>query len=1777
MSRTKGGLISRIRQAIEGRQRATKSRYQRRNFLRLESLEARAMLTGAPPTALPDGPYSTDEDQELIVLAANGVLANDTDEEGDPLVAVLVDDVDNGALTLNDDGSFVYTPNINFVGTDSFTYRAFDGTGESNDITVTIEVTPVNDAPVAVDDAYSMAPDATLIVDVANGVLANDSDVDDDPSVLSAVQVGSAVNGTVTVNPDGSFTFTPTPGFSGIASFQYEVSDDDGATSNTATVTITVNAPPEVSDITDQTVTEGETLADLPFTVGDDLTDADSLVITATSDNQSLIPDSSITLGGSGANRTITLVPEPGQVGSATITITVTDANGASTVETFLVTVNASTGTDPTISDIPDQTFNEGDSIPDIAFTVGDAETDPNDLTVTFEVDNEDLFPSGSIVLGGSGESRTISLTPAAGQTGSATITVRVTDADGNFAVDTFLVTINPAVVGTPPTISDIPDQTIDEDTATAAIPFTIDDAETDPNDLTVTFETDNEDLFPSGSIVLGGSGDSRTITLTPAANQSGSATITVRVTDSDGNSVTDSFLVTVNPVNDAPTLSTIADQTTPFNTPIVDLPLEVGDVDDDLDSLILTASSDNPSLIPDANIVFGGTGANRTVTITPVAGESGTANITITVEDADGLTSEITFQVTVSPNTAPTISDVADQTTDEDQPIVEIPVTVGDAETPADDLVVTASSDNPSLIPNDAIVVTGTGADRKVTITPAPNQFGTATITLTVSDGYTTTVDTFVVTVTAVNDLPTLGDVADQTVVENDSITNLEVTVGDVETPVDDLVLTATSDNTTLIPNENIVISTTGGVRTISITPAADQTGTAVITLRLEDGEDFVIKTFTVTVAANTPPTISEIVDQTTAEDTPLTGIEFTIGDAETADGDLVVTASSSNTTLFPPGSITLGGSGANRTILLNPAANEFGTATITITVTDAHGGETTETFVVTVTAVNDPPVIDAIANQTVAMDDAIVDLPITIGDIETDAAALTLTGSSSNTALIPNSNIVFGGSGANRTVTITPAPGQVGTATITVTVTDADGGTATRTFQVTVTGSNSPPTITPISDQTTDEDTPLTGIAFTVGDAETPEGDLVVTATSSNTDLIPNSAITISGEDAERTITITPAANQSGTATITILVDDGNGGTVTETFVVTVNAVNDLPTITSIADQTINEDTSTAGLAVTIGDVETPVDELVLTASSSNTDLIPNENIAIIGSGANRTIVVTPAPNQSGSATITLTVTDADGGTTTETFVVTVNPVNDPPVAVNDTYTTTEDTTLTISNPSAGVLANDSDPENEALTTVLVLAPNSGQLVLNADGTFTYTPALNFTGSVTFQYRARDASGALSEIATVTINVTGVNDPPTATADGYTVATGNTLTVSAANGVLANDADPDAGTTLTAVLVSSTSNGTLTLNADGSFTYVPNPGFTGTDSFTYRASDGELQSDPVTVTIAVSATPNMGEPIIVGPTSGVRAQTLTFLLSVTGGTADNVTYSIDWNGDGTVDQTITGPGTGVAVTHVFGTSGTYNVRVQTGSSSEAAVLPVSITDFQRNGNAFVVGGTSGNDTILVQQVRGGIRVLVNGVVVGGVQSGLKTVEVLGGDGNDNIVMAGNLTITGILRGGAGNDRLVGARGSDFLFGDEGDDLLFGGAGSDFLSGGDGNDVLNGGADHDVLFGGDGSDTLIGGSHYNLLIAGTTDFDFDFKAQKAILHAWAAGGTFEHRMSRLNFMSKGGLKLVENSSVRRDGDVDRVVSTGSADWIFAALGDADQVTGRRKGRIVSG
>ncbi|RUZ16936.1 tandem-95 repeat protein, partial [Mesorhizobium sp. M7A.F.Ca.CA.001.04.1.1] len=183
-----------------------------------ESNIATVALTITPvndaPVAADDIAYVA-EDGSLVV----SILANDSDVDGDALTPVLVSEPTNGTLTLNPDGSFTYAPKANFFGTDSFTYKAFDGTAESNIATVALTITPVNDVPVAADDTASVAEDGTIVVPV----LGNDSDVDGD--TLTPVLIAGPTNGTLTLNPDGSFTYAPKANFFGADSFTYKASD----------------------------------------------------------------------------------------------------------------------------------------------------------------------------------------------------------------------------------------------------------------------------------------------------------------------------------------------------------------------------------------------------------------------------------------------------------------------------------------------------------------------------------------------------------------------------------------------------------------------------------------------------------------------------------------------------------------------------------------------------------------------------------------------------------------------------------------------------------------------------------------------------------------------------------------------------------------------------------------------------------------------------------------------------------------------------------------------------------------------------------------------------------------------------------------------------------------------------------------------------------------------------------------------------------------------------------------------------------------------------------------------------------------------------------------------------------------------------------------------------------------------------------------------------------------------------------------------------------------
>ncbi len=217
--------------------------------------------------------------------------------------------------------------------------------------------------------------------------------------------------------------------------------------------------------------------------------------------------------------------------------------------------------------------------------------------------------------------------------------------------------------------------------------------------------------------------------------------------------------------------------------------------------------------------------------------------------------------------------------------------------------------------------------------------------------------------------------------------------------------------------------------------------------------------------------------------------------------------------------------------------------------------------------------------------------------------------------------------------------------------------------------------------------------------------------------------------------------------------------------------------------------------------------------------------------------------------------------------------------PVASNDSYIVNENNILDITAP--GILANDTAAAGKTLTAGLVSNVKNGTLILNSNGSFIYVPDVNFHGIDRFRYVANDGTVS-SNIANVTIIVKTINRSPVARNDIYSVNENTTLNIKG-HGVLANDTSVN-GNTLTAVLVTNVLNGVLALNQNGSFTYTPNPNFYGTDSFTYKASDGIATSNIATVTITVNKVSPPSPPPANNPILQLIAQIQDVLSKITG-----------------------------------------------------------------------------------------------------------------------------------------------------------------------------------------------------------------------------------------------------------------------------------------------------
>jgi VCBS repeat-containing protein len=560
-------------------------------------------IPNAPPVALADS-YSTNEDVQLVVSSA-GVLANDSDPELGPMTAVLDVAPEHGALVLNTDGSFTYTPAANYQGADSFTYHASDGVVSSEIVAVSLTVNAVNDAPLAAVDSYTVDEDGVLTVAAPVGVLANDSDIETD--ALTAVLNEGPSHGSLTLQPDGGFVYTPAVNYNGPDSFTYHA-NDGAADSTVVTVSIEVNPINDVPVASADAINLNEDVATSITLVGNDV-DGDGLTFTVDT------PPAHGSLSGTGANRIYT--PDSNYHGSDSFTFMVNDGTVDSSLATVTITVESVNDAPAAVTD----SYTTDEDTPLVIAASGvlgnDSDVESDLLTAVIDVAPD----HGSVVLGSGGG---FTYTPAANYHGPDSFTYHANDGTTDSAIVTVSLTVNP--------INDMPvaaAQTVnlDEDVATG-ITLTASDADGDSLDYVVTVNPLHGTL----------SGTAPDLTYTPAANYHGPDTFSFKVDDGTAESAEAVVTIAVAPVNDAP--AAIAQSATVDEDSSVAITLAGTDVEG---SSLSYAVVDAP-----AHGTFNLVGA--VLTYTPAADYNGPDSFTFKVNDGAADSTPATVSITVSP-----------------------------------------------------------------------------------------------------------------------------------------------------------------------------------------------------------------------------------------------------------------------------------------------------------------------------------------------------------------------------------------------------------------------------------------------------------------------------------------------------------------------------------------------------------------------------------------------------------------------------------------------------------------------------------------------------------------------------------------------------------------------------------------------------------------------------------------------------------------------------------------------------------------------------------------------------------------------------------------------------------------------------------------------------------------------------------------------------------------------------------------------------------------------
>ncbi|EGQ9714223.1 tandem-95 repeat protein [Vibrio alginolyticus] len=454
-----------------------------------------------------------------------------------------------------------------------------------------------------------------------------------------------------------------------------------------------------------------------------------------------------------------------------------------------------------------------------------------------------------------------------------------------------------------------------------------------------------------------------------------------------------------------------------------------------------------------------------------------------------------------------------------------------------------------------------------------------------------------------------------------------------------------------------------------------------------------------------------------------------------------------------------------------------------------------------------------------------------------------------------------------------------QEGTLTVSVVVTDAAGNASDAVTDTVTKRYDVAPTV--VDDSFSTEEDTAKQFNLLANDSDVND-DMVASSTTIKTQPIKGQVSISNG-----VVTYTPNNNETGTDSFTYTVKDALLQESQEaTVTVTIMAINDAPVAKAL---TINTDEDTASAAVSARSQAEDVEDGIPTGDLSLVSLPQKGQVAIDQTVG--TFVYTPNPNENGSDSFTYTIADSEGGVSlAATVSVNIGSVNDSPVAEEDSFTFDEDITSTLD-----ILSNDSDIEDGSFTPSSITLQDLGQgegvysfamVSVNVDGTLKIVPTANVNGQHSFTYMLTDSGQAVSVPATVTLNITPVNDAPVAVDNSAQLLEGGSFEVN----VLGNDSDADVGDSfeLTSVTVVDTpAHGSVNVTASGAIVYNPNENYFGEDSFTYTVADlAGAVSNAATVTMTVT-------PVNDAPMAQAQSQTLdednSLVITLVGSDIDN------------------------------------------------------------------------------------------------------------------------------------------------------------------------------------------------------------------------------------------------------------------------------------------------